>query len=67
MQSTFPQRDGVPLHEPSDELVLVEYSSYLRRELDPSSFEADSPKEARELVERALLAFLDHSTGAPRD
>ena len=65
IQSTFPQAAGAPAHEPSDEVVLVEYSSYLRCDWNPSSFEASSPSAARELVEKALLAFLDHATGEP--
>jgi len=63
IQSTFPQIADVPAHEPSDELVLVDYSHYLRSSWDPWAFEADSPEAARRLVEQALLAFLDHATG----
>ena len=65
IQSVFPQRNGSPEHEPSDEMILVEYSSYLRCNWNPEGFEADSPEGARQLVENALLAFLDHSTGRP--
>jgi hypothetical protein len=65
VQSTFPQKNGLPAHKPSDEVVLVEYSSYLRCDWDPSSFEASSPQAARQLIEEALLAFLNHSTGMP--
>ena len=65
LQSTFPQEGGSPAHAPSDEVVLVEYSSYLRSDWDPSSFEASSPGAARKLVEEALMAFLNHATRAP--
>lgn len=65
IQSTFPQAGGLPEHAPSDEVVLVDYSNYLRCDWEPSGFEASSPKEARQMVEAAILAFLDHSTGEP--
>jgi hypothetical protein len=66
IQSTFPQaEDGTHLHEPSDEEILVEYSAYLRCDWDPAGFRASSPEAARQMVEEALLAFLDHTTVRP--
>ncbi len=63
IQSTFSQKsaDG-PAHGSSDELILVDYSHYLTCDWNPAAFKASSPIEARELVEHALLAFLEHSS-----
>jgi len=40
-------------------------SGHLRCNWDTDVFEATSPNAARQLVEEALLAFLEHSAGEP--
>jgi len=45
--------------------VLVDRTGHLRCNWDANGFEATSPNAARQLVEEALLAFLEHSAGEP--
>lgn len=60
IQSTFPQnQEGQPVHQPSDEVIFVNWSYYLSR--DYTRFEALSPDDAIQLVlndiEQVLIKF----------
>jgi hypothetical protein len=61
IQSAFPLKDGRPAHEPSDEIVLVDWSGILRRFREP--FSAPSVAEAERLVLDEVDAWLCHSRG----
>lgn len=63
IQSTFPSdpRTGQPAHEPSDELILVNWETNLPR--DYAEFRANSADEAFQVVLDAITKFLDHVTG----
>jgi hypothetical protein len=61
IQSTFPLKDGRPAHEPSDEMVLVDWSGILRRFCEP--FSAPSVAAAERLVLGEVDAWLSHSRG----
>jgi hypothetical protein len=62
IQSTFPQNPttGQPEHQPSDEVVLIDWSTNVRGNY--SSFEAASSTAALSIVLKAIRAALDHST-----
>ena len=57
IQSTFPQEDGKPSHQTSDEEILVDFSHYLT--VDYDDFRANSIEEAIELIIEDLKRFLD--------
>lgn len=63
LQSTFPQdkQSGQPLHEPSDENILVDWSSCLSQ--DYKHFQANNPEAALELVLDDIQRFLVRVTG----
>ncbi len=58
LQSTFPQdkQSGQPLHEPSDENILVDWSHYLAQNY--KHFQASNPEAAMELVLDDIRRFL---------
>jgi len=62
IQSTFPQSlsSGVPEHQPSDEVILVDWSTNVRGNY--STFEAASSTAALNTVLKAIRAALDHAT-----
>src|SRR5439155_4159366 len=62
IQSTFPQKSstGQPEHQPSDEVILVDWSTYVRG--DYSVFKAASSAAALNMVLKAIRATLDHAT-----
>jgi hypothetical protein len=63
IQSSFP-RDRVtdqPAHEPSDEIVLVDYSHYLSG--DYRDFEAESLESAAAMILDDCRRFLNHISG----
>jgi hypothetical protein len=63
LQATFPQdkQSGQPLHEPSDENILVDWSHYLAQ--DYKHFQASNPEAALELVLDDIRRFLVRITG----
>src|SRR5258708_32282079 len=63
IQSTFPQNPstGRPEHQPSDEVVLIDWSSNLRGNY--SVFKAASSPPALIIVLTAIQAVLDHAAG----
>jgi len=63
IQSTFPQNPstGRPEHQPSDEVVLIDWSSNLRGNY--SVFKAASSAAALNMVLKAIRAALDHAAG----
>jgi len=63
IQSTFPQNPstGRPAHDPSDEGVLIDWSTNLPANY--STFEAASPTAALNLVIKAIQSTLDRATG----
>ena len=61
IQSTFPQKRGRPQHEPSDELVWVDWSSILRQYREP--FLAPSLAAAERLLVGEVTAWLCHTRG----
>lgn len=68
IQSTFPQEAGTPLHEPSDEFLLVERAHLLFD--DVSEFSAATDEEAVEIVLQSIQRHWDfHGFGgeAKRD
>lgn len=63
IQSTFPQNPstGQPAHEPSDEVILIDWSTNVRANF--SAFKAASSTVALNMVLKAIRAALDHATG----
>jgi hypothetical protein len=63
LQATFPQDkpSGQPLHEPSDENILVDWSHYLAH--DYKQFQASNSEAALELVFDDIRRFLVRVTG----
>ncbi len=61
IQSTFPQAKGQPAHQPSDELIWVDWSSILRGY--DRAYRARSLEDAEQRVLLATSAFLRHSRG----
>jgi len=63
IQSTFPQQPstGQPEHQPSDEVILIDWSTNVRGNY--SVFKAASSAAALNMVLKAIRAALDHITG----
>ena len=63
IQSTFPQlpSTGQPEHQPSDEVILIDWSTNVRGNY--SIFKAPSSAAALNMVLKAIRAALDHTTG----
>ena len=61
IQPTSPQSKGQPRHQPSDELIWVDWTSILRGYDTP--YRARSPAEAEQRVLLETGAFLSHSRG----
>jgi len=61
IQSTFPQNASTaqPEHQPSDEVILIDWSTNLRGNF--SVFKATSSTAALNLVLKAIRAALDHN------
>jgi len=57
LQSTFPQADGQPSHEPSDEVILKEFEGFESPLEEPRPFA--SPVAAREYVLECLDVWLE--------
>ncbi|MDJ0724986.1 MAG: hypothetical protein QNJ38_07745 [Prochloraceae cyanobacterium] len=58
IQSTFPQEENSqPSHDPSDELILLDFSDYLTK--DYENFRANSLESAIALIIKDLQQFLD--------
>jgi hypothetical protein len=60
IQSTSPSTDGKPAHEPSDELLWVNWTSILRRYFS-EAFNARSTAAAEAIVLADVLAWVHHS------
>src|SRR6266481_2373190 len=62
IQSTFPQNSstGLPEHQPSDEVILIDWSANVRG--DYSVFKAADSSAALNMVFKAIRAALDHTT-----
>ncbi len=60
IQSSFPQEDGKPSHDPSDELILLDFSDYLAENYD--DFRANSIEAAIDLIFEDLKHFLDKTS-----
>ena len=61
IQSTFPQDNGVPSHEPSDEFIWVDSTTILRKYDSP--FSARSIAAAEKLVLAEVMSWASHSVG----
>jgi hypothetical protein len=61
IQSTFPQRDGEPADEPSDESIWVDWSEILRTFTSP--FTSRSAMTAERAVLAEVRQWLSHSLG----
>jgi len=61
IQSTFPQNPstGLPEHQPSDEVVLIDWSANVRGNY--SVFKAASSTAALNMVLKVIRAALDHT------
>ena len=64
IQSTFPQDDGRPAHDPSDEELLIERSCFAKPDL--STFKADSDEDALDRALAALHQWLVNAFGDAR-
>ncbi len=63
LQSAFPQdkQSGQPMHEPSDENILIDWSHHLAQNYE--HFQASNPEKALELVLDDIRRFLVRVTG----
>ena len=62
IQSTFPMDSrGTPKHHPSDELILVDWSTYLSVNVD--WFQASTVEEATEEILTSIMGFVERTTG----
>jgi hypothetical protein len=63
IQSTFPQEalTGEPKHQPSDEVILIDWSSNIRGEY--STYEAESAAAALEIVIEDIHGTVDRAVG----
>ena len=62
IQSTFPQdTEGIPKNHPADELILVDWSTYLPANAD--WFQAGSIEVAIEEILSSIMSFIERTTG----
>jgi hypothetical protein len=62
IQSTFPcDSSGKPQHDPSDEVILVDWSTSLPEELE--WFQAETPERAIAHVLASILSVIERITG----
>lgn len=63
IQATFPQSEntGQPADKPSDEIILVDWSSYLSR--DYMNFQSSAPESAIQLILDDIQQTLVQTTG----
>jgi hypothetical protein len=62
IQSTFPQESGTPKHEPSDELIWIDWSTQLQE--DYNNFQAENAENAVQLVLDEIRKRLVHTTAS---
>ena len=65
IQSTFPQdpSTGEPEHHPSDEVVMVDWSTFIRTDRNYRHFEAENAEAALDGVMADIQRTIDHALG----